>query len=277
MSYCNIDRNRYRYLLQNGTNPSEISQFFKDRQRSLILHGAKVQNRPSDYEAAIRMLATGMPSSTDEVVQEWFSKHLNYEKIEDPEIIIAVYKRFEESSDIYLSKENAFRFARSCLIHLFSAGTSATLIEFLKTPITKISARPSENSCNSDIETVSSVDIQNFSQILIDVIEGKDAIGHLEHFPPETAEFINGLIAGSKGKFEVTKSVIESLPNESVFRNALEAYLKRENERLNNASKFDNDIFRDGFDYESDEILGYCTRADKPTTVFVRAIAVVRK
>lgn len=275
MSYRNIDRKRYEYILRFGTKQPEIRQFFKDCQRQLILHGAKVQNLPPDNGSSIRMITTGLPPSTDEIVRGWFTKHLTTENIEEPEIIIAVYKRFEETN-LYLSPEATQRFARSCLIHIFSAEPPASLIDFLKMPIIDKLAPSSEGSSNQVIGPTSHIALQDFAQILIDVVEGKDANEHLEHFPPGTAEFISGLQAGSEGRIQEAKSALETIPIDSVFRNFLDQHIKREEERSINNRKADTDIFNGDFDYDFDEVLGYCTKADKPTAVFVRPVIVVR-
>jgi DNA-binding HxlR family transcriptional regulator len=275
MSYQNIDRKRYEYLLRFGTEQPEIRKFFKDCQRQLILHGAKVQNLPPDNGASIRMLTTGMPPSTDEIVRSWFSKHLATENIEEPEIIIAVYKRFEETN-LYLSPEATRRYARSCLIHIFSTEPPTSLIDFLKMPIIDKSTLSSESASNQVIGPISHISLQDFAQILIDIVEGKDVNEYMEHFPPGTAEFISGLQAGLESRIQEVKSAVESIPSDSVFRNSLEEYIKRADERLINNRKADTDIFNGDFDYDFDEVLGYCTKADKPTAVFVRPLSVVR-
>ena len=279
MTYRNINRGRFEYLIKSGTEPSEISQFFKTCQKQLILHKAKVQNLPNGYISALRMLTVELPTSTDEVIQDWFAKHLTIERIEDPEIIIAVYKRFEEV-DLYLSDEASRRYARSCLKHLFSENPPTSLIEFLEKPINSPIAnnpvKSSDDTNNHIYDPFKNVSLQNFAQILIDVVEGKDASEHLEHFPSETAKLISGLQAGSEGRIQEAKAAVETIPIDSVFRNSLEEYIKREEERLINTRKTDADIFNGDFDYDFDEVLGYCTKADKPTAVFVRPLTVIR-
>ena len=75
MAYLNINRARYEFLLIFGTDEYEIRRFFSENQKLLILNGAKVQNLPRGRKARIAAMLS-LPSSTDTIVQKWFSTNL---------------------------------------------------------------------------------------------------------------------------------------------------------------------------------------------------------
>ena len=134
MSYLGIDQTRFSYLLSWGTDELELSKFFTDCRLQLIHHGAKVQNLPHGHRNRIRTIAAELPRTTDNVVQSWFSKHVTMVDPEEAEAVIGVFRRYEEVSG-ELPEDDRRRYARSCLVHLFSKQLPPSILEFLKTPI----------------------------------------------------------------------------------------------------------------------------------------------
>src|SRR5262245_49874908 len=138
MSYLNINRDRFSFLLSLGTDDFELSNFFTDCSLQPIHHGAKVQNLPHGQKARIRMLAVELPLSTDEVTRSWFANHVTMVDPEEAEAVVGVFKRYEDVGG-ELPEDSARRYARSCLVHLFSENPPGSLVEFLKTSIGKTS------------------------------------------------------------------------------------------------------------------------------------------
>ncbi len=285
MSYRGIDQTRFSYLLSSGTDEFELSKFFTDCRLQLIHQGAKVQNLPRGHRHRIRTIAAELPRTTDDVVQSWFAKHVTMVDPEEAEAVVGVFQRYEEVSDV-LPEDDRRRYARSCLVHLFSKEPPSSILDFLKTSIDGTSEKeeqareivesPSELGKNADWSAT-------LPQVLIRLIDGKDADECLDGFPSELATFISGLQTAARAQTIEAREILHTLPPESLLRNHLEQFIRNHEARRaysgphhRGLQVVDPDVFEGVFDYEHDEVLGYCTKADQPSAVFVRPIAVVR-
>jgi len=285
MTYRSIDRKRFTYLLSLGTDEFELRKFFTDCRVQLIQHGGKVQNLPYGPKARIRTLAVELPPSTDEVVQVWFARNLTMVDPEEAEVVVDVFKRYEELTD-ELPEDAARRYARSCLVHLFSKNPPLALLQFLTTPIGGASTEQAEmmDAAEERREPSQSVPYpEDLPQVLVDLTEGKDVDEHLEGLPAELATFISGLQAGAQGQTEKAGAAIDALPADSALHSRLEQFLRQqEAKKVSKDSSSrglripDWETFEGSFDYERDEVLAYCAKADRTTAVFVRPIAAVR-
>lgn len=285
MAYRDIDRKRFTYLLNLGTDDFELRRFFRECRAQLIQHGGKVQNLPHGSKARIRTLAVELPPSTDEVVRGWFSKHLTMVDPEEAETVVDELKAYEELGE-ELPEDSARRLARSCLVHLFGNDPPQSLLDFLKTPIGGHTMEQEDvvevaDSLSRGTPGASYPD--NLPQVLIDLVEGKDADEHLEGLPPDLVAFISGLQSGAQGDTKEAREAVDALPADSALRSRLEQFLRQQ--EAGRASKeassrglrmLEPELFEGSFDYEIDEVLAYCTKADKPAAVFVHPIAVVR-
>lgn len=285
MAYRGIDKRRFSYLLSYGTDDFELKKFFSDCRIQLIQNGGRVQNLPQGSKARIQMLSAVLPASTDDVVQAWFAKHISMVDPEEAEAVVGVFKRYEEVDD-ELPEDSARRFARSCLVHLFSEEPPQSLLDYLKTPI-GVQTEGQEDGAEvaDDQRNVPPGDIhpKNLSQVLLDIVEGKDAEENLAGFPPELATFINGLQSAKQGKTRQASEAADALLANSMLRSQLEQYIGQQEARkaASEASSrglriIEPEIFEGSFEYERDEVLAYCTKADSPNRVFVHPIAVVR-
>jgi len=277
MTYRAIDKRRYTYLLSLGTDAVELRKFFSDCRIQLIQRGGRVQNLPNGEKARIRALAYELPASTDDIVRTWFSEHLTMADPESPEVIVETFRLYEEVSE-KVDEETARRLARSCLVHLFGESVPPVLLEFLKTPIggvEKIDEPP------IDASTGKAIDIRNLAEVMLNLVQGHDVDGHLDGLPTELATVVVGLQAASQGRFNEAHEALASLPAEGAGKAQLEQYIRRQEARgmkepPRGSTVAESETFSGSFDFESDEILGYCTKADAPNAVFVHPIAVVR-
>jgi hypothetical protein len=285
MAYGGIDKKRFAYLLSLGTDGFELKQFFSDCRIQLIQRGGKVQNLPQGSKARIQMLASGLPPSADGVVRSWFSSHITMVDPEESEAVVAVFKRYEELNE-ELAEDSARRFSRSCLVHLFSEKPSQSLLDFLKTPV---GIQTEEREDTGDITDVpygpppGDWYSESLPQVLIDLVEGKDADEHLAFFPPELATFISGLQLAKQGQTELADQAADALSENSVLGSPLKQYIgqqvirKGASEGLCRGLRvMGSELFDGSFDYEHDEILAYCTSAASLKAVFVHPMAVVR-
>jgi hypothetical protein len=204
---------------------------------------------------------------------------------EEAEAVVGVFKRYEEL-DEELAEDSARRFARSCLVHLFSKNPSQSLLDFLKSPI-GIQTKEQEDAAGvvGDAHDVPPGVVYpgNLPQVLVDLVVGKDTDEHLNGFPPELATFITGLQSAKQGKIKQATEAADALLANSMLRSQLEQFI-RQQEAMKATSDIssrglqiaDPEFFEGSFDDDRDEILAYCTKADSPKAVFVHPVAVVR-
>lgn len=285
MTYCSIDRKRFTYLLSLGTDELELRKFFTDCRVQLIQHGGKVQNLPQGTNARIRTLAVELPPSTDEVVRAWFAKHLTMVDPEEAEAVVGVYERYEELDD-KLPEDSARRYARSCLVHLFNEDPARSLLDFLKTPIGGASKGKEEAIDIADAKQQTSPSAsypENLPRVLVDLVEGRDADEHLDGLPPALGTFISALQTGILGETKNARDAVDALAADPPLHNLLDQFLKQQETKT--ASRESSrrglwipnpEAFEGSIDYESDEVLAYCTKSDRATAVFVHPIAIVR-
>ena len=285
MAYRGIDKKRFSYLLSYGADDFELKKFFSDCRIQLIQNGGRVQNLPQGSKARIQMLAAGLPPTTDDVVQAWFAKHISMVDPEEVEEVVRVFKRYEEVDD-ELPEDSARRFARSCLVHLFSKEPPQSLLNYLNTPIdvqTEEQDLIAEVAGDERDVPHDNVYPENLPQVLVDLVEKNDADEHLVGFPPELATFINGLQSAEQGQTKQATEAAGALLANSILRNRLEQYIGQQETRKAASEPssrglriMDPEMFEGTFEYERDEVFAYCTKADNPKAVFVHPIAVVR-
>jgi len=278
VTYRALDKRRFTYLLSLGTAEVELRKFFSDCRIQLIQRGAKVQNLPTGDKARIRALAYDLPSSTDDVVSTWFSQNITMSDPEAAEVIVETFKLHEEVGE-GVEEEEARRLARSCLVHLFSDPVPPPLLEFLRSP--NGGAAKMEEQPKGFPHADKSVELTKVAQVFSDLVQGQDVERHVDGLPIELAAVAVGLQAASQGRLKEANEALGSLPDGAAGRGQLDQYVKQQEARgLKELPKgpavAESEPFGGTFDFENDEILGYCTNADPPKAVFVHPIAVVR-
>jgi hypothetical protein len=204
---------------------------------------------------------------------------------EEAEAVVGVFKRYEDVGG-ELPEDSARRYARSCLVHLFSENPPHSLVEFLKTPIREISRADDQaiEFTEDRRESLKAYDYpSNLPQVFVKLVEGKDADEFLEGLPPELATFISGIQSAARDQINEARDILHTFQPESPLHGYLEQFLR--NQEARRASRVlsprgpqiaDPDAFEGTFDYERDEVLGYCTKADQPSAVFVRPLMVLQ-
>jgi hypothetical protein len=277
MTYRSIDKRRFSFLLSLGTDEFELKRFFTDCRIQLIQRGGRVQNLPNGDKARIRALVHELPASTDDVVRDWFSENLALSDPESPEKIVETFKLHEEVQE-EVDEQTAKRLARSCLVHLFGESPSGVLLEFLKTPIGGVE-KPEQQPT---VSTVSErVDWQSVVHVMLDLMQGHDIDKHVDGLPPALASVASGLQAAAQGQLDEARLALDALPTDAAGRALLDQYIRQQEARggkepPKGPTVLMPDGFAGSFDFENDEILGFCTKAESPNAVFVHPIAVVR-
>ncbi len=268
----------------------ELRQFFSTNRARLIMKGAKVQNLPRGGEARITAMLN-LPEPTESIVQNWFSENLSLIEPENVDEIVETYSLYEDSTES-LSENDAKRFARSCLIHLFSDSLSGKLLSFLR-------SSPDGSGQDSDLEQASeeepltvqknvnrddSFSDPNLSRALIAVFEGKDPDEYLVNQPQGIANFLSGLYFIKQGESEGTQNSLETLCDLDLneISNILFEYSKSVAKKKSTSKpapsgvqiiQLDN-LDEPLFDLDRDQIVGKCTKDSPATAVFVQPFAV---
>jgi len=209
----------------------------------------------------------------------------------DPEDAIKIvedFKVYEELNEV-MPEEEAKRLARSCLVHLFSEKPPQALIEFLRVPIggelhpKSISDVPNEDLTSTTNPTSVAEVPEGLHKLLTDLLDGQDLDEDLAKLPPELGTFISGLQAGHMGRSEEAHSYATALPEDSTLQVSLTAFLKRLETRretgVNPARGLqtkEEASFNGEFLAERDEVLAYCTNSNRPSAIFLKALAVLR-
>lgn len=283
MTYQRIDRRRFAQLLEWGTDDEELRRFFAESRLQLVQKGAKVQNPPHGKPARVRVLAQGMPYTTDRVVQRWFSEHL---KMIDPipaDKVLEDLRLYEEAGESPPENE-AKRLARSCLVHLFSSAPSADLMSFLRPAQAGTLAEPPEmQEMPNATATDQSSDVLSdaLGRAIVALAEGRDPDAYLSLLSPSTAAFVAGVQAVRSDRQSDVQIAMEALDHHQAAQALLSEYFTRRNsarssgaatglQMLNFARP--DDAF--SFNFDRDEVLAVCTRDFPETTVFLHPSAI---
>lgn len=241
MPFLDVDSHKLAYLISFGTREGELQRFFKDRHKLLLLRGAhKLRNPPGNRKDRIDWLARRLPKTTDEVVREYFEKHITVEPLETVDEILEWFRVFNDDGGEGLPADDARRLARSALVHLFAPSPDDRLVAYLRqrplrpeTSVTKsgadASAQPSGLQPKTDLEargpTLAAEALTSKLPIILSAAAfGQSAIlqDAASDLPPDTQTFIDGLLSARAGNLHDLEAAISTLPPTAVERHTLE-------------------------------------------------------
>jgi len=254
------------------------------------MKGAKVQNLPRGGEARISAMLN-LPAATEAIVQKWFSENLSMIEPEPVGELIEMYSLYEDSTEV-LSESDAKRYARSCLMHLFSDDLSEDLINFLKSSPDGSDPEPEieQETESEEISTGGANDQSaefldsDLAHGLIAVLRGKDPDEFLASQSPSTANFISGLYSIRNGESQEAQSAIENLNDlkQTEIAKILSDYSISLEKKTASVESLPSGIRiiqpelleEPIFDFDRDQIIGKCTKDHPETAVFVQQFAV---
>lgn len=285
MSFANLDRRRYEYVLSLGADDDELVRFFAESRAKLILNGGKVQNLPQGHKARGRAIAQ-LPSGTDRTVSNWFRENLTMaDPMSSADIVeeFSLHEQLRESP----SEAEAKRLCRSCLVHIFAISPPDDLMAFLRTPIgggsESAAGDAAENRAAPEI-AARPITAESVADVVLSLMEGRDVDAALDNLPPDLATFIQALQMAQRGDRQHAKGLSGALQEQPALFARLSDYLERLEQRKGDAADGRRGVvvrpspdFSGDFDLTSDAVVGYCTNSDKPTAVFIRPIAVLRR
>lgn len=283
MTYAGIERKRFAQLLEWGADDDELRRFFSENRVQLIQKGAKVQNPPHGKAARVRMLAQGLPTATDRVVQNWFSEHLKMLDPKPVDDLLEDLRLYEEAGESP-SEDEAKQLARSCLVYLFSSDPPAELMSFLRPTLAGSAIEPFETK-EAPITVVNEQSSDAVSgplcRALVALAEGRDPDEFLSSLPTATAAFIAGVQAVRSDRYQDAQIAMEALDHQQEARSLLTEYSVRRASARSSGSvgglQMLNFLRPDKsftFDFDRDEVFAVCTRDFPETTVFLHPTAV---
>jgi hypothetical protein len=290
MAYLKINRARLEYLLRFGTGDDELRRFFSEKRAPLIQKGGRVQNLPRGAEARITAMLN-LPTSTDPIVQQWFSTNLTMIDPVPVEEVLETFRLYEDAEES-LPVGDANRLSRSCLIHMFSTDPSPMLVNFLKSPIGG-NAQESDHEAEPFKEIalqqpLTAIDLtlldSGLARALVALLEGQDPDEYLSALPPAIASFVTGLYAIKEGQTDEARSALEDLSKLGQVESILSEYAERlaKSPKLKESSKPAasgiqlirlEELENPEFDFDRDQIIGKCTKDSPENAVFIQPFA----
>lgn len=251
MPFLDVNADKLSYLISYGTREGELQRFFKDHYLQLIVKGAKLRHRPSNRKDRINCLVFKLPRSTDEIVREYFQKHLAVEFPEPVSEILEWFSVFNDNGGGGLPADDAKRLARSALTHLFSPNPDPDLLAYLRAAPTARQGARSLKPDTTDRRTQQEEDagaldsipdaaslVARLPTLLLAATFGQtealqDAASDL---PRDTQTFVDGLLSARAGDSEALESAIESLDEGAYERSVLEGLRGRARAETRSAS-----------------------------------------
>lgn len=286
MAYLRINRARFEFLLGFGVSDDELRRFFADKRTPLIQKGGKVQNLPRGYGTRVQVIAT-LPPAADPIVQQWFSANLSMLDPVSVDDVVETFHMYEEANEP-LPEGDAKKLSRSSLIHLFSENPPQPLIDFLRSPMGGNAVEPDPEPEKPQIQqalpevTDSSLLNPALAASLVAIVDGRDPDEFVAELPPPLASFITGLHAVRGNRPEEVQCAIEELENFEKSKALLADYAARYTKAMASTTPAASGIHlinlddseQPEFNFEKDEIIGFCTRDFPENAVFVRPFAI---
>lgn len=286
MTFKGLDKEKFGLILAMGSEDGELRRFFNDCRVPLIANGAKVQNLPNGKAARVKMIVQGLPSKTDTVLQKWFFKNFEMSDPEPVDTLVEMLRMFEAANEP-LPEDVQRRYARSCLVHLFSEHPPEGLLSLLRPRVPEVvEPLTGDVQPTADSQTLprAALDTETFAKALVLLSEDKDPDEFLERLPPTVAATIACLHAARSGLDDEVANAMAALSDEPSVRSVLDAALKRR--AVADSSKASHglqvsrlhrpDVPFD-FDARADEIFGICTKDFPESAVFIRPLAIRKK
>lgn len=281
MTFGAIDRERFTYILDLGTDAFELRNFFEDCRVQLIQRGAKVQNLPHGDKARIRAIVRDFLPGADDVLRTWFRENVTMSDPEAPDSIVETYRLHEEVGEL-IEETLSRKLARSCLVHLFADKPSDAILEFLRSPIGGVKEGKSDVVPQPPHPPAkATVQWDRFAELFLGLQQGQDLDNLLEGLPSDVAAMLTALQAATSGRTSKAQEMLKELAPDSRVRALLEQYLRQQAARPSREAPkgitvLPIEVSDGAFEYEQDEILGYCTKSDPPKSVFVQPVAAIR-
>lgn len=225
MAFNNINREKFFYLLLQGTHDDEVKKFLLESRLQLIMRGAKrLQNLPQGRDARIRAVCERLPSKTDDIVRDWFSKNISLSE-PAPVSDVLTYLELHFDGEETLPDVEAHVVARSALVYLFQDPIDPGLLEFMqrKPGETAVSDETPGNDTDTDEDNVAFDDEQSLgseeslsfqvAELLASVIATDDSAIEeaLSPFPEAVRVFVEALFLAADGKVDAAEAKLPML------------------------------------------------------------------
>jgi hypothetical protein len=299
VAYCDLNSEKFFYLLAKGTHEGELKRFFAESKMLLMLKQAKVQNLPYGRMERIRTICDRLPRSTDDIVRNWFQKNVTMAEPIPVDDVLSDLLLYEEMNEPIPEKDGK-QLARSALVHLFASEPSSSLIAFLKRRAGGVVGPENQSQppglggangeqVNGDFEMPAEVSVadegssQRLSDLLAAVIIGEEtAIDEaLAPYTESVQTMVDALISARGGDMDGAASLAKTLSPDSHEYKLLQRALNQARHRPSSTSVAPPGVrvmvpqpLMDQPGLEEFDIVGVCSNeADK--VVFVRPLGLV--
>lgn len=133
MTFRNVNAERFRWLLAHALTPDDVSRFFKDKQKALIIKGVKAQNLPSGGAARLALIQ-GLPSDAHRVLAEWLETQPDDHESDYRDQLLAWFKSIE-ANGLRLPTDRHRPLARAGLKALYAENAPDEWVSYLRTEI----------------------------------------------------------------------------------------------------------------------------------------------
>jgi hypothetical protein len=168
-------------------------------------------------------------------------------------------------------------------VHLFADSPPAVLLEFLRSPIGGEEPEAAPDGGERSVPAPSRPEIHSdeLTQLFLAFVQGQVLEKYLDAVSPELATFILALQAASRGRLKEAREAFEGLPPDSIARRRLEQFIEQLEARPTRQPPRGITVqalepYVGAFDYETDEVVAYCTNSASPNAVFVQPMALLR-
>lgn len=144
MTYKGVNADRLAWLLKHALTADEVSRFFKEKQKALILKGVKIQNLPSG-DALRLALIQHFSDAAARVFAEWLDNQATEGESNYTGQFLAWFKAIE-TYGLKLPEEELRPLARVGLKALFADETPHEWLAYLRTDMGSLSKPAEEHS-----------------------------------------------------------------------------------------------------------------------------------
>jgi hypothetical protein len=205
MSFKDIDKVKFHYLIQPFFNHRQLSEFFKTYWDELILNGVILKWVPVKDDAFEKFV--DLPTSVDSLIISWLNKHLTFGEPEPVFPVIGMLSYIELNVNEILAKPpidpELKKFVLSALHYLTQDTPPPKLLEYLRSPL---KASHLEVEPSIEAPTLSSEDEVSSSGLTEALREGGyDVFEYLLNGEPQD---MSGKSESFKDCYYITRSIM---------------------------------------------------------------------
>lgn len=278
MTLRNIDSNKFRYLIAQGFDVSELSSFFRDNRAALILAGAKVQNLPRRHTDRVRIVANDFSEKAYTVFGRWANSTLMADEPIPTDQLLDEFRLMEQGK-LGEDKERTQLICRGAIRELLNDSPSAELLALLQEKTSRGNGKSRHSEEEESLPSPSSAalisplvrllfndELQPNSQLSSDENEFLDALRKIKSAKPSE---VDGLPSSNLGSNPALASALQ------LARSLKREITENDDDSTSSSKERENDISyaRDEIDLERISVFAKCISSSVDhDTVFLEPV-----